>query len=406
MAQKSSDVVIIGAGMVGLSLAYQIKKRFPDLSVLVIEKESKIGLHSSGRNSGVLHAGIYYPPNTLKAKVCVEGAKRLRQWCESEKLPILKCGKVIVAQSLDLDSQLDVLLERGIANGAEVRLISEKEFKQRVPDGRTASGRALWSPNTCVVKPALVLQRLFDRLKEKGVKFQFSTIIAEVSANKNLINITNKSTKEKLYYGHLFNTAGLQADRVAKEFGLSEGFTLLPFKGIYWKLDKNAPFSFNTNLYPVPDLNVPFLGVHVTPSPDGTISLGPTAIPALGRENYQGFEAIEPLMALGFCGDLLNQWIKNSGGFRKYAREQALHGFKPLFLKAAKLLVPKMEMKHLVPSDKVGIRAQLYDRQSNNLVQDFKLEQSQNTTHVLNAISPAFTASFSLADLILNQTKL
>ena len=111
-------------------------------------------------------------------------------------------------------------------------------------------------------------------------------------------------------------------------------------------------------------------------------------------------------MALSFCGDLLNQWIKNSGGFRKYAREQALHGFKPLFLKAAQLLVPKMEMKHLVPSEKVGIRAQLYDRQSNNLVQDFKLEHSQNTTHVLNAISPAFTASFSLADLILNQTKL
>ena len=136
-----------------------------------------------------------------------------------------------------------------------------------------------------------------------------------------------------------------------------EHYTLLPFKGLYWQLDPRASFRFNTNLYPVPDLNVPFLGVHVTPSPDGTVSLGPTAIPALGRENYRGMDGIEPLMALQFLGDLASQWRRNAGGFRRYAREQALHGLKPLFLRAAQALVPSLRSEHLIPSHKAGILA-------------------------------------------------
>ena len=179
---------------------------------------------------------------------------------------------------------------------------------------------------------------------------------------------------------------------------------MLPFKGLYWQLDPKAPFNFSTNLYPVPDLNVPFLGVHVTPSPDGTVSLGPTAIPAWGRENYRGFDGMEPLMALEFLGDLASQWWRNAGGFRRYAREQALHGLKPLFLRAAQTLVPGLRNEHLILSQKVGIRAQLYDRRTGTLVQDFWLEHGQFSTHVLNAISPAFTASFALADLILDQS--
>jgi L-2-hydroxyglutarate oxidase len=403
---NNSEITILGGGMVGLALAHQITERWPALSITVVDKELDLGRHSSGRNSGVLHAGIYYPPGTLKAQVCVQGARRLRAWCEAEGLPLLACGKVIAPQAAELDGQLELLLDRGRANGAEVRLIDQQEFQQLVPDGRTASGRALWSPGTCVVKPKLVLQCLEQRLRERGVRFALGTTVTGVAPDKRQLNLKHAGDGSTLAYGHLFNATGLQADRVAQAFGLGQHFTLLPFKGIYWQLDPKAPFRFTTNLYPVPDLNVPFLGVHVTPSPDGTVSLGPTAIPAWGRENYQGIDGAEPLMAMQFLADLASQWWRNAGGFRRYAREQALHGFKPLFLKAAQALVPGLRSEHLIPSQKVGIRAQLYDRRDGSLVQDFRLEHGPASTHVLNAISPAFTASFALADLILDQSPL
>ena len=404
MPEAAADIAILGGGMVGLALAYQLNDRDPDLSIAVIDKEPDLGRHSSGRNSGVLHAGIYYPPGTLKAQVCVQGARRLRAWCEAEGLPVLACGKVIAPQSEDLDGQLELLLERGRANGADVQLIDQQEFQERVPDGRSSTGRALWSPGTCVVKPKLVIQRLEQRLRERGVLFLLGAVVTAVKPEAQELSLVQAHCTYGFHYGHLFNSTGLQADRLAHDFGVGRNFTLLPFKGLYWQLHPQAPFHFDTNLYPVPDLNVPFLGVHVTPSPDGTVSLGPTAIPAWGRENYRGLDGIEPGMAIEFLGDLASQWWRNPGGFRRYAREQALHGLKPLFLRAAKALVPGLRSEHLIPSQKVGIRAQLYDRESGNLVQDFHVEQSLNSTHVLNAISPAFTASFALADLIIDQS--
>ena len=341
----------------------------------------------------------------LRRRVCVQGAKRLRAWCQSEDLPVLACGKVIAAQSPELDDRLDELLTRGLANGAEVRLISEQEFSQRVPHGKTASGRALWSPNTCVVKPRSVLHRLEQRLRERDVHFVFGSTIDELNVQLRSLKLSlSSSTSISFSYGHLFNTAGLQADRVARSFGIGDRYILLPFKCVYWQLHPNAPFHFSTNLYPVPDLNVPFLGVHVTPSPDGTVTLGPTAIPSFGRENYRGLEGFEPFMAAEFLVDLASQWMRNSGGFRRYAREQALLGFKPMFLSAAQALVPDLRSEHLIPSRKVGIRAQLYDSKSGSLVQDFHLEHGPASTHVLNAISPAFTASFELADLIIDHS--
>ena len=210
--------------------------------------------------------------------------------------------------------------------------------------------------------------------------------------------------KKIINYGYLYNTAGLNADKVASIFDVGKRLTLLPFKGIYWQLAPNSPFRFRTNLYPVPDLRVPFLGVHVTPSVDGSITLGPTAIPALGRENYNGLDGLQPLESIRFFGQLARQWIVNKNGFRKYSYDQALHGFKQFFLAAARKLIPKLQDTHLIPRKKVGIRAQLFDMVNHNLVQDFKLEHSQSSTHVLNAISPAFTASFKLADLIIYES--
>ena len=406
MKNQSVDIAILGGGMVGLTLAYQLKERYSDLKIIIIDKEKELGCHSSGRNSGVLHAGIYYPPATLKAQVCVQGARRLRAWCESESIQVFSCGKVIAPQALELDNQLEILLKRGKSNGARAQLIDENEFHDLLPHGRTASGRALYSPDTCVVKPMLVLQCLEKRLRERGVIFNLGCRVSSIFSNSRSLTLNNCSgANHQLFYGHLFNATGLQSDRVAQAFGLAEKYTMLPFKGMYWQLDPKAPFSFTTNLYPVPDLNVPFLGIHITPSPDGTVSLGPTAIPAWGRENYRGLEGLEPNMAAQFIGDLASQWWRNAGGFRRYAREQAFHGYKPLFLKAAQSLVPDLRSEHLIPSKKVGIRAQLYDRSTGSMVQDFCMEHGESSTHILNAISPAFTASFALADLIIDSSK-
>lgn len=401
------DVVIIGGGMVGLALAFQLKKKFPNISIVILEKEIKVGLHSSGRNSGVLHAGIYYQPNTIKAKVCIEGAKRLIEWCEEEKIKILKCGKVITPQKIELDQKLETLYNRAKINGAKVEIINQSKFDEIVPFGRTSSGRAIWSPNTAVVKPKEILERLTKRLQEKGVQIftNMETKYDFISKNLLIIRSKLKPKKEyKIHYGHLFNCGGTQADRIARKFGLARNFIILPFKGIYWKLNPQSDIKLKSNLYPVPDLDIPFLGVHATPSPDGTINFGPTALPALGRENYKIFESIEPVMAIDFFKELIFQFMKDNGGFRSYAREQVFQGLKPVFFRAAKQLIPSLKPEDLIPSEKIGIRAQLYDKNTSTLIQDFKIESTKNSTHILNTISPAFTASFSLADLIIDES--
>ena len=205
-------------------------------------------------------------------------------------------------------------------------------------------------------------------------------------------------------YDHLINCTGLQADKVAHQFGVGEKYTMLPFKGSYWQVKKNAPFKFNTNLYPVPDLEVPFLGVHVTPSVDGVTYLGPTATLAMGRENYRGFQGVEPLMTLNFLRHMTLQVITNKR-MRNYVYNQAFDWTPKNFLNAIRAIIPKIEMGHIEKSSKVGIRPQLYDKKKNELVQDFIMLNGPNSTHVVNAISPAFTASFELADYILDNSR-
>ena len=400
-SKESTDFLIIGGGMVGLCLAKRLCDKSPNSKITIVDKEEEIGKHSSGRNSGVLHAGIYYKPQTLKAKVCITGAKRLIKWCKDENLEVLRCGKVITPQKKSLDEQIDFLYKRGQKNGAEVKIIDKREFNDRVPDGYTSTGRALWSPNTSVVNPKEILLRLKNRLIEKGVTFFLGSEVNKVDKFKNEITLSNELC---INYKFLFNSAGLQADRIAHKFGVGLNYKIMPFKGIYWSLSPSSPLKFNTNLYPVPDLNLPFLGVHVTPSTTGVINLGPTAIPAFGRENYKNLENFEPIMYFKFLNELASQWFLNKGGFRKYSSEQLLHGFKPFFYSAAKLLIPNLDNNDLVPSKKVGIRAQLYDYQKKELIQDFKIEYLENSVHILNAISPAFTASFSFADLVLEKT--
>ena len=402
MSADNCDVLILGGGMVGLSIANQLLERDITSNITILDKEPELGLHSSGRNSGVLHAGLYYKPGSLKARVCVEGARRLRSWVEERGLPLNPCGKVIVPPRGELDSQLDVLAERGRANGAEVELWDANQLREMVPEARTASGRALWSPNTAVVKPISVMRQLRQDLVDRGVKMLHNQRQFKAKPMQRQLEL---SDGKELSYGHLFNCTGLQADRVATAFGVGKQFTLLPFKGVYWQLKANCPFQPKTNLYPVPDLSVPFLGVHFTPSADATpvVSIGPTATPAFGRENYRGLQAIEPAMATRNVVLLARQYLADRGGFRRYVHEQAFLALKPLLIRAAKELIPAVQPEHIELSPKVGIRSQLFNHQTEHLEDDFLCLPGPGSTHVLNAISPAFTASFALADLIIDQ---
>ena len=402
MSNQSCGVLIVGGGMVGLSLAHQLLERGLASAITVLEKEPELGRHSSGRNSGVLHAGLYYKPGSVKAKVCVNGANRLRAWVQERGLPLNACGKLIVPPRPELDSQLDVLAERGTANGAQVEFWDEQQLRELIPEARSASGRALWSPNTAVVKPITVVRRLQQELSERGVVFMAGQAGWTADPERRQLLLADGDT---ITYGHLINCAGLQADRVAHRFEVGRHYSLLPFKGLYWQLKSDCPIQPRCNLYPVPDLDVPFLGVHFTPSADATpvVSIGPTATPAWGRENYRGLDAVEPAMAAANLALLARQYLANRGGFRRYVHEQAFLALPPLLLRAAQQLIPAVRAEHLQLSEKVGIRSQLFNHTTQRLEDDFLSLPGPHSTHVLNAISPAFTASFALADLILDQ---
>lgn len=395
----SADYVIIGAGIVGLTIARELKQRSPAARIAILEKEAEVGLHASGRNSGVLHSGIYYPENSLKAKVCVAGAKAMAAYCDEHNLPISRTGKVIIPTQEHDAPQLQLLYQRGINNGARVELIDAQQLKELEPGAYTATGQALYSPDTAVIDSKAILQHLKQSLQQQKVVFHFNAALQSVDQIKKIIY----TSAGKIHYGHAFNTAGLYADKVAKAFGAAKHYTMLPFKGIYYRLDPQCSIKLNQLIYPVPDLNVPFLGVHFTKLVNGDVMAGPTAVPALGRENYYGTSGMNPKETLHISFNLLRQYMKNKQGFRTFAHQEAGRFLKSQFAAAARALVPQLKAENLLVSKKVGIRAQLLDLQKRELIMDFLIERQANDTHILNAVSPAFTCSLSFARLVVNE---
>ena len=394
------DLIILGAGITGLSVARQKALDEPDCKILIIEKEYKVGMHGSGRNSGVLHSGIYYPSSTLKAKFCAEGSKLMSQYCEDHNLPILRCGKIILPTKIADESQIDLLHDRGLANGASVEIISQKEIREIEPEASTIAQRALYSPNTSVVDPCKILEKIQFELINSGVTILFNEKVVSAIPDENMIK-TNRGNNFE--YGHLINCTGQYSDVVSKVFNVGKKYTLLPFKGLYYGLNKNSNIRLNGLIYPVPDLNVPFLGIHSVKLVDGSVYFGPTAVPAFGREHYQGFKGVNIKDATSISYHLLRQYISNKQGFRSYTHQEMHRFLKSEFLKSMQKLIPKLSNSDLVVSEKAGIRAQLLDTKSNELVMDFLVERVDNTTHVLNAVSPAFTSAFSFAKYILNK---
>jgi L-2-hydroxyglutarate oxidase LhgO len=394
MSQLTFDFVIIGAGIVGLTVASEIVKRHPKATVAILEKESAPGLHASGRNSGVLHCGIYYGSDTLKAKVCAEGARRMVAYAEAEGIAVNRCGKVIIATT---EAQLPTV-ERLMANARDNNILAERIDAQQLKEIEpfAASGpAAIYCPSTAVIDSAVVLARIKDKLVQQGATFLFDCTFQSVKRRGCIL--TNQG---EISYGFLVNCAGAYADTVAKAYGLGSEYALVPFKGIYWKLSKAANHKVRANIYPVPDVSMPFLGVHLTRVISSDVYVGPTAIPALGRENYgllQGMSFAE-FAAIGY--QLASMYLRNENNFRKLAHLEMGKYSKKNFLEAAKALMPSLNAEDMVPTPKAGIRPQLVNTKTRRLEMDYILASTDDSLHVLNAISPAFTGSLAFAELI------
>ncbi len=391
---ESSDFLIIGAGIIGLSIAREIKKKYPTSSVYILEKEADVAMHSSGRNSGVLHAGFYYTADSLKAKFCRDGNKALKAYCYENKLRINETGKVVVTKD---ESELAALFElekRGKNNGVDVTIIDEKQLNEVDPNARTFR-HALLSPTTATVDPTEVCHAIKNELESLGVQMRFNEGYYQ-RIEKNIIKTTKGHVFEA---GKIINTAGLYADKIARDFGFSEKYTIIPFKGIYLKYTlPDKPIK--TNIYPVPNLKNPFLGVHYTITVDGTIKIGPTSIPAFWRENYKGFDAFRGDELASILGWEARLFLSNAFGFRNLAFEEVRKYNRSFFVKQATVLVKQINEQGFTQWTKPGIRAQLLDKKTLELVQDFVIEGDDNSVHVLNAVSPAFTCSFPFAEYV------
>ncbi|MSR00804.1 MAG: L-2-hydroxyglutarate oxidase [Gammaproteobacteria bacterium] len=393
------DFLIIGGGIVGLAIAKELKNRYPDNHVTILEKEEQAGLHSSGRNSGVLHSGIYYPPSSVKAQVCVQGAREMIGYCIDRKLPLNRIGKVLTPTRKQDALQIDLLQQRALENGVFVERLDEKSLKELEPEAFSVTGEALWVPSTAVGDSAAVMQSMVSEVLHMGIELRFKSVITSVDVGARNVKMLSG---DAVSYGHAINCAGLHADSVAHKFDVGHRYTLLPFKGIYWKLDPNSGLDIRHLIYPVPDLRVPFLGVHTTTMSDGSIYLGPTAVPAFGRENYYGLKNVTAPELFRISRLLMQQTIAGRDGFRALAWQEGRRYFKPWFADAARAILPRLQDNHLLPCDKVGIRAQMFDRQDKKLVNDFLVERGLSSTHILNAISPAWTSAFPFARFVID----
>ncbi|MHB1664285.1 MAG: L-2-hydroxyglutarate oxidase [bacterium] len=388
-----SDFLIIGSGIIGMSVAKKLKEKYPTADILIIEKEEDIACHSSGRNSGVLHAGFYYTKDSLKAKFTKDGNNELKRFCENNNLKINRCGKVVIALDNDELKVLYELEKRAIANNVEINLISDKEL-ELYESNATTYKKALWSPNTATIDPVEILNALKKELTLNGVNLLFKTPYLK-RLDKNTVLAGDKKIKAK----KIINASGLYADKIAKDFGFSKNYVIIPFKGIYLKYTgKDKPIR--TNIYPTPNLKNPFLGVHYTLTVDGIIKIGPTAIPVLWRENYHAFEGFKPNEIYQIISWETRLFLTNSFNFRELAFEEAKKYRKKYLANLAKKMVKEIDETLFSEWSKPGIRPQLLNIKTKELIQDFLVESDDYSVHILNAVSPAFTCSFPFAEWV------
>lgn len=387
---RTADFLVIGGGVLGLSIGRELKRRNPRATVLLLEKEPEVGLHASGRNSGVLHAGFYYTADSLKARFTRQGNRELAAYCEAKSIPLNRCGKLVVAKGPEELGALDELLRRGRANGVALEMLSAEEARRIEPRLRTFE-RALYSPSTATTDPGRVLLAMKEDALAEGVG-----VLTNAAYQGRARDGRIRTAAGEVSAGHVVNAAGLYADTVARDFGFSERCRILPFKGLYL-YSEEPPGSVRTNVYPVPDLNNPFLGVHFTVAADGRAKIGPTAIPALWREQYGGLERFSLPEFLEIARRDLGLLVSSGFDFKRLALEELLKCSRGRMAALASTLLEGVKPENYRRWGRPGIRAQLYDIKEKKLVMDFLVEGDSRSTHVLNAVSPGFTCALPFA---------
>lgn len=387
-----TDFLVIGGGVIGLSIARALRERYPAERITVLEKERAVGLHASGRNSGVLHAGFYYTADSLKARLCREGNRRLREYIKAKGLPLNECGKLVVARNAAELPQLDELLRRGRANGVELEAISADRAREIEPRVKTFE-RAIWSPTTATANPAAVIDAMRQDAQRENIDIATGARYLKRHGPEVI------TTTDTFSAGFVVNCGGLYADRVALDFGFSQNYRIVPFKGLYIYSDE-PPGAFRTNIYPVPDLRNPFLGVHFTVTADGHAKIGPTAIPAFWREQYKGLQNFQLREFAEVIWRDAGLFLSAGFDFRRVALDEIRKYSRRRLAALAGELATGVRYEQYRRWATPGIRAQLLDIRTRKLEMDFVIEGDERSIHVLNAVSPAWTCSLSFGDYV------
>ncbi len=387
------DVVVVGAGIVGLATAWQLHNFDKSLNILVLEKEDRVAAHQTGNNSGVIHSGIYYKPGSLKAKNCKRGYRYLIDFCNEEQINYNLCGKVIVATSDDEVERMNSIYERGVQNGLEgIEILDANGVNDIEPQVNAVAGIKV--PQTGIINFTDVCNRLAKKLKNSGADIRFNSTVVDIKENENEVVV--HTNNEKFVTGKLVSCAGLHSDRIAKMTHPEHTLRIIPFRGEYYKLAESKRSLVKTLVYPVPNPAFPFLGVHFTNIIDGGVEAGPNAVLAFKREGYSKFsfslnDTIETFAWKGFRKVMSKYLMTGMGEFYRSYNKQA-------FVKALRKLIPAVNSGDLVTGG-AGVRAQACDK-SSGLVDDFAIVGGGNIYHVCNAPSPAATASLSIGKYI------
>jgi L-2-hydroxyglutarate oxidase len=392
MSKYQTDFLIIGGGIIGISVGRRLKMLYPEMAVALLEKEADVGFHASGRNSGVLHAGFYYAPDSLKAKLTRDGNYAMREYCQTRQIQVNACGKLVVAKDASDLKGLDLLLQRGRSNNIELQEISAEEARHIEPRVKTFE-RAIFSPTTASVDPVCVMKSMRKDAEAEGIQFHCGVVF------KGRTERGVETSQGEFRAAYIINAAGLYADSVAREFGFSTRYRILPFKGLYIYSDEPVG-DIRTNIYPVPDMRNPFLGVHFTVTSQGTIKIGPTAIPAFWREQYDGFSHFKYVEVLDILSRQARLLWSSEFDFKRLAWEEMQKYSKAHLVNLASTLVSDIDIKLYQRWGKPGIRAQLLDIETQRLEMDFVLEGDSESVHILNAVSPGFTCALSFSNYV------
>ncbi len=386
------DIAIVGGGIVGLATAMALLKRFK-ISLVILEAEDHVAAHQTGHNSGVIHSGLYYKPGSLKAINCVSGREAMYRFCEEENIYHERCGKVVVATEKREIPALDMLVERGRANGlVGIKRLSPQEIREHEPHVTGIDG--LFVPQTGIVNYNDVSQAYARLIEKMGGEIQTNTRVTGFRQSGD--GFTLETSKDPIHCKNVINCAGLQSDRIARMCGVEPGLQILPFRGEYYEIRTESEYLVNNLIYPVPDVRFPFLGVHFTRMAHGGVEAGPNAVLALKREGYKKSDISVGDVAqfgvyIGFWRMAFKYWqMSLSEVYRSFSKRA--------FVKALQRLIPELEMEDVHPSGS-GVRAQALTPDG-KLVDDFRIVEAAHQVHVLNAPSPAATASISIGESI------